>query len=690
MPPPPTSFDFPLKYHLFLPESDHCSMHNLVLLINILCCFLAVATGFVVDAAQGLILTNRHVVSTGPMRAEATFTNKEEVDLVPIYRDPIHDFAFFRFDPSKVRHMTVTEIELAPDEAAVGSEIRVVGNDAGEKLSILSGVLARTDRNAPDYESDGYNDFNTFYYSAASNTSGGSSGSPVLNIAGRAIALNAGGATSAASSFYLPLHRVASALSNIQQGSPVPRGTDRVVWTHSTYDELKKLGLREETERRFRNHSDKTHPQTSGLLVVDQIIERSNESDKEADNKCVAGKKEDESPAWLTEAPPCLADGLDVGDILLAVNGTPCTHFVDLEAALDEAVGNSVLVMVERGGEELTFTVEVEDLHALTPSTFLEASGALLHDISFQQARNGNLEIGSGCYVASSGFSFDAGGVSQHTVITAVGGKRTRNLEEMRLALDRADEDTVAVRYFIIGDKNNENVAMVRLNHRWFRTRVYSRNDVTGLWDPVVFSTPPRSPTPAPSSVGFLLNRSENANKIIPSLCKVCFNVLHAIDGVAEWRFTGNGLVVCAERGIVVVDRNSVVSNLGEVTVTFPASTEVPGRVIFMHPIHNFAMIQYDPSRFEGGKIKSAVLCPQPLGVGDNLEFVGLCRANTDTAISQEVHVCEISAVNIPQANVPRFRAANEEIAKFDEVKMLPPCSLYHSQYRTLFFFDVV
>ena len=54
------------------------------------------ATGFVVDAEQGLILTNRHVVTPGPVVAEAVFRNNEEVRLTPVYRDPVHDVGFFR------------------------------------------------------------------------------------------------------------------------------------------------------------------------------------------------------------------------------------------------------------------------------------------------------------------------------------------------------------------------------------------------------------------------------------------------------------------------------------------------------------------------------------------------------------------------------------------------------------------
>ncbi|XP_021604156.1 protease Do-like 7 [Manihot esculenta] len=716
------------------------------------------ATGFVVDKRRGIILTNRHVVKPGPVVAEAMFLNREEIPVHPVYRDPVHDFGFFRYDPGAIQFLDYEEIPLAPEAACVGLEIRVVGNDSGEKVSILAGTLARLDRDAPHYKRDGYNDFNTFYMQAASGTKGGSSGSPVIDWQGRAVALNAGSKSSSASAFFLPLERVVRALGFLQkerdsytnkwEAVPIPRGTLQVTFLHKGFDETRRLGLQSETEQIVRHASP---PGETGMLVVDSVVPG--------------------GPAHMQLGP---------GDVLIRVNGEVTTQFLKLETLLDDSVNHKIELQIERGGTCLTVNLVVQDLHSITPDYFLEVSGAVIHPLSYQQARNFRFHCGL-VYVSEPGYMLFRAGVPRHAIIKKFAGEEISQLDELISALSKLSRGArVPLEYISYMDRHRRKSVLVTVDrHEWYAPpQIYTRDDSTGLWtakpaiqpDSLKLSSSVNDIGQGVASQTILLvgetTHVENVNQggnpemvdgitsmeisseqssgelhpqeehvgtkkqrvshlpaneiavangclrreigevklenlstvenevagnyqgttappanasfaesvIEPTLVMFEVHVPASImlDGVHSQHFFGTGIIVyhSQDMGLVAVDRNTVAISASDVMLSFAAfPIEIPGEVVFLHPVHNYALIAYDPSALGtagSSMVRAAELLPEPaLRRGDSVYLVGLSRSLQVTS-RKSIVTNPCAALNIGSADCPRYRATNMEVIELD------------------------
>ncbi|KAI8924402.1 hypothetical protein BC831DRAFT_465774 [Entophlyctis helioformis] len=587
------------------------------------------ATGFVVDKERGIILSNRHVVQPGPILADAVLNkSKEEVRLTPIYRDPVHDFGFFKFDVSQVKYMTIQEIPLAPELVRIGLDIRVIGNDSGERLSILSGTLARLDRQAPNYGVGRYNDWNTFYYQAASMTSGGSSGSPVVDIDGNAIALNAGGATQSASSFFLPLDRIVRALKLIQAGKPVSRGTIQTVFQYTAFDVVRRLGLKQEYEQVIRE----LFPDITGMLTVGQVV------------------------------PKGPADGiLEAGDILLKVNGEYITAFCPLEEVFDSSVGQTITVQFQRGPETKDVEIVVQDLHSITPNRYIEVGGGILHELSYQMARGYIVPI-RGVFVAGSGYMLGMSGVSRKSIIESINNQPTPTLDAfIEVMKTLKDNERVPLRFYSLSNINKPKMTIAVVDRRWHAFRQAIRDDTTGMWNYTEMPPCIGVAIPKPHSASHLvLDDSLGCGKVvIPSLLHVAFYLPFKVDGVVSQVHAGIGVVLDAELGLVLVDRQTVPTSIGDILLTFANSIFIPGRIVYLHQVFNFGIIKYDVSLLGDTYVKTASISPKPLSQGESVHLV--CLSKSCQPIVRKTVVTNIRHFSVAEATPPTYRAMNME-----------------------------
>ncbi|KAI8825847.1 uncharacterized protein EV422DRAFT_491568 [Fimicolochytrium jonesii] len=586
------------------------------------------ATGFIVDVEKGLILTNKHVVTDAPFVGKVSFKNSEEVAAWPAWRDPVHDFGFLRFDKSKVKFMKLSAIALEPDQARVGLSVRVPGSDAGEKLAVLSGIIARIDRPAANYGTGTYCDFNTFYIQASANTSGGSSGSPVVDIDGRAIALNAGGSTHAASSFFLPLQRVHRALELLRQDKPIPRGTLQVEFVQKQYDEVRRLGLPVDYETRFRTLS----PELGGLLAVKNTI------------------------------PGGPADGLlFTGDLLIKIGDKYVNHFVDLAEALDDASAPKLRLTVFRNKAFVQVEVNVDSLHRITPDRYVEIGGSIVHPLSFQLARSYHHAVG-GVFVADAGHMLGVAGVPAYSIVTSVAHKKTPNIDAfIEVMKNLPSGKRVPVRYYSLAKKNVDIVKIAVVENKWGRFRMAVRDDPAGIWSYTDLPSTGTPLKPVPRTASYVhINPSKNkhsriANTVMPSLCVVETHSPFGIDGHNSKWSDGVGLVVDHNIGLVLVDRSTVPTSLGRLFVTFANNLVAPAKIAWMHPMHNIVFVRYDKSFLSAqaaGERRASL--PQPPLPVKTIEFSPLPAMTS----GDEIHLVTINVItHIPRVQTTHVKA---------------------------------
>lgn len=585
------------------------------------------ATGFVVDAARGIVLTNRHVVGSGPLRITATFQNQERVIAVPLYRDPIHDFGFVRFDPGVLKHARPDTLQLRPDKVSTGMNIRVIGSDGGEQLSILPGTIARLDREVPSYGRYGYNDFNTFYLQAASGTSGGSSGSPVIDIDGDVVALNAAANTQTASSFFLPLPRIQYALERLQANKPIDRGGFQTIFSHQPFRELTRLGLTTELEAVVRSQ----YPDTRGMLTVGQVI------------------------------PGGVADGkFKAGDILLSVAGQLVTDFISLEELLDQSIGQELAVDVIRHSQRLSLSLKVEDLNALAPSQLFELGDSIVQDMSIQHARAMNLPQ-EGVVVARSGYVFTKAGVPQGALITEVNGEKMTNLASFVAAITKPGKDNKKrIRFVLPRREFSSEIARIQVGNRWFDNRLCSREDDERFWSCHSVDLLANAPVTRSELAQVPRYQDSLLNKVAQAMVRVDFSIPYAIDNVYARHFKGAGLIVDKQAGLVAVDRNTVPVGLGDVDITFFGSLVLPGKVVFLHPRHNIALVQYDASQLNGADFSELVLADTTIPDTKSLTMVAY-RAD-GTFRTHPINDASPLTISFNPPGLPRFQQASLDV----------------------------
>ena len=349
----------------------------------------SVGSGVIIDARKGHVVTNHHVVD-GAEEVTVTLQDRRKFTAELVGSDSATDIALLKIDSAGL-----TEIDLGDSSVLqVGDFVSAIGNPFGLGQTVTSGIVSALGRSGLIPE--GYEDF----IQTDASINPGNSGGALIDYDGRLVGINtaiiapAGG--NVGIGFAVPVNMVKGVVAQLLEHGEVHRGQLGVMIQDVTPDLAAALEL-----------------ENAQGALVSQVVE-----DSPADDA-----------------------GIEVGDVVVGLNGEPIADSSDLRNRIGlMQVGEKIEVELIREGRKLTVRAHVGEAatqqmagHQTSP----KLEGANFRDIGPTHQLYGRVEGVEVASVESNSRAWRIG-LRPGDIVLSVNRKAVSSVRDFSEAIDEA------------------------------------------------------------------------------------------------------------------------------------------------------------------------------------------------------------------------------------------------------------
>ena len=376
----------------------------------------------VIISTDGYIITNNHVIE-GADELQVTLNDNRKFEAKLVGTDPQTDIALIKIEAKDLPTIPFGDSE----KLKVGEWVLAVGNPFNLTSTVTAGIVSAKGRGMTIGDETKIESF--IQTDAAVNP--GNSGGALVNTKGELVGINTMIYSRTGSfsgySFAVPISIAGKVASDLKQYGVVQRAVLGVIMTGvgDIMDVLSMPNLSKEDKEKYQTMKDKI--KVSEGAYITEFAEKSSAK----------------------------AAGMEIGDVITAINGTKIKSSRDLQEQISKyRPGDKVQVTVNREGKEKTFNVELKNAQGSTEVVKSKGNSADVLGAAFEALSNDKKrEYGVSYGVEVTGLlngKMKQAGIRKGFVILVVNDEKISTPEQLEKMVDRLLKGSSDNQYLVI------------------------------------------------------------------------------------------------------------------------------------------------------------------------------------------------------------------------------------------------